>query len=314
MQTPVISTSMKIFTFSDRSIASHDIETNELLGHGKYDVYKGQILSKKEDCAVKIFPNTQMAQSAFLREKRVLSGLRHRHIVNFIPSMKNLDQGSNHRLVMEYAPYGDFFDIVMSRELKEETLIRTYFHQLIEGLEYLHSKGIAHLDLKLDNLLLGKNYLLKITDFDLAHSVKESAKPVSRGTTGYRAPEVWHDIFENIFAADIYSIGIILFICFTGEFPFVENETEKGKELKDYDLFNNYNATFWKKKSSYYDVCFGDNLKALFNGMLMKDPSQRFTFKTIKSSTWYQGEVVENLKLEKEMESIYDRVKNSSNQ
>jgi serine/threonine protein kinase len=305
---------MKIFTFSDRVQSSEDIVTNELLGHGKYNVYKGQILSKQEDCAVKIFPNTSIAQSAFLREKRLLSGLRHRHIVNFIPSSKVLDQNRNHLLVMEYAPYGDFFDIVMSRELKEETLIRTYFHQLIEGLEYLHSKGIAHLDLKLDNLLLGKNYLLKITDFDLAHSVRESAKPVSRGTTGYRAPEVLYDYFEDIFAADIYSIGIILFICFTGEFPFVEKETNKGRELRDYDLFNECNTTFWKKKSSYYDVCFSDGLKDLFNGMLTKDPTERFTFKAIKSSSWYQGEVVENLKLEQDMKSIYDRVRNSLNQ
>jgi len=212
---------------------------------------------------------------------------------------------------MEYAPYGDFFDLIMSRELTDDVLIRTYFHQLVEGLEYLHSMGIAHLDLKLDNLLLGKNYLLKITDFDLAHSRRERNKPVSRGTTGYRAPEVWNEYFEDIFAADVYSIGIILFICITGEFPFVERETDRGKELRDYDLFTTDNEAFWKKKSAYYEVCFSDSLKEVFNGIFAQDPSRRYTIKEIKSSRWYQGQIVDNLKLEKEMKVVYDKVRNS---
>src|SRR5690606_15807167 len=49
----------------------------------------------------------------------------------------------------------DFYDIYSLEEFrKDQTLIRTYFHQLIEGLEYLHKNGIAHTDLKLENLLL----------------------------------------------------------------------------------------------------------------------------------------------------------------
>jgi len=303
---------MKVFTFIERPLLQ-DFTTNQLLGRGKYSVFKGEIQGSCQDCAIKIFPcSTQIAQNAYIRERRVMSGLRHDNIVNLIPNTRNLDQDKNYLLVMEYAPYGDFFDIVMSRELTNEMLIRTYFQQLVSGLKYLHSKGIAHLDLKLDNLLLGKDFQLKITDFDLAHDQKETNKPVSRGTTGYRAPEILNDQVDNIFAADIYSIGIILFICFTGEFPFVEKETNKGKELRDYDLFMTQNERFWKKKATYYDVHFSSELRELFNGMLTKDPLKRYTVKDIEVSKWYQGQTVEKISLGAEMRQIHEKIKTSS--
>lgn len=71
---------------------------------------------------------------------------------------------------MEYAPNKDFFDALMEIKVKfDDTLVRTYFHQLVSGVEYLHSHGIAHLDLKLENLMLGENFELKIIDFDLSY-------------------------------------------------------------------------------------------------------------------------------------------------
>lgn len=305
---------MKVFSYLER-LPPQDITTNELLGRGKYSVYKGEVQGSHQECAIKIFPSTtQIAQNAYVRERRVMTGLRHDNVVTLIPNTKSLDQDKNYLLVMEYAPYGDFFDIVMSRELTDEMIIRTYFQQLVTGLKYLHSKGIAHLDLKLDNLLLGKDFQLKITDFDLAHDQKEANKPVSRGTTGYRAPEILNDQVDNIFAADVYSIGIILFICFTGEFPFVEKETSKGKELRDYDLFMNQNDRFWKKKATYYDVCFSNELKELFNGMLTQDPLNRFTVQDIQVSKWYQGQTVEKINLSTEMGQIHHKIKSSPSQ
>jgi len=302
---------MEVINFYNPAIIPSDLSTNKLLGRGKYSVYKGEVLGRNEDCAIKIFPSNQTAQNAYIRERKVISMLRHNHIINFIPNTKSRDKNKNLLLVMEYAPYGDFFDLIMSRELTSETLIRTYFQQLIEGMSYLHSRGIAHLDLKLDNLLLGKDYLLKITDFDLAHNQKETSKPVSRGTTGYRAPEVMLGEFENIFAADVYSIGVILFICLTGEFPFYERDTENGKELRDYDLFKGNNEIFWRKKSTYYGVHFSQNLRELFNGMFTQDPQTRFTIKDIKASNWYQEQVIEPFSLEREMKLIHEKVKSS---
>eukprot|EP00330_Aristerostoma_sp_ATCC50986_P013981 CAMPEP_0114582114 /NCGR_PEP_ID=MMETSP0125-20121206/6150_1 /TAXON_ID=485358 ORGANISM="Aristerostoma sp., Strain ATCC 50986" /NCGR_SAMPLE_ID=MMETSP0125 /ASSEMBLY_ACC=CAM_ASM_000245 /LENGTH=76 /DNA_ID=CAMNT_0001774853 /DNA_START=343 /DNA_END=573 /DNA_ORIENTATION=+ len=64
-------------------------------------------------------------------------------------------------LLMEYAPYGDFFDLVLTDKIikpEDDALIRTYFHQLINGVEAIHSSQVYHLDIKLENVLLGSDF------------------------------------------------------------------------------------------------------------------------------------------------------------
>ncbi|RZJ37213.1 MAG: hypothetical protein EOO18_06165 [Chryseobacterium sp.] len=56
------------------------------------------------------------------------------------------------------------FAVTKKGLLSHEMIIRTYFHQLIEGIEYIHSQGVAHLDLKLENIMLGDSFELKIID------------------------------------------------------------------------------------------------------------------------------------------------------
>ena len=118
--------------------------------------------------------------------------------------------------MMEFAPYGDFFKFVRAfRDSLTDKLIRTYFRSLIDGLEYLHKQGVCHLDLKLENLLIGKDYQLKIADFDMSYMVGDD-KVITKGTKYYRAPELRSGKCRNGVAADVYSAGIILFALKTG--------------------------------------------------------------------------------------------------
>jgi len=74
---------------------------------------------------------------------------------------------------MEYAPFGNFSTLIKKYGLGyNETLVRTYFHQLIEGLSELHRNGIAHLDIKPANLLLGSDYQLKVCDFNISTKIE----------------------------------------------------------------------------------------------------------------------------------------------
>jgi len=60
---------------------------------------------------------------------------------------------------MEMAPYGDLTSLMLSSKIiSDEKLVRSMFHQLISGIEYLHSQNIAHLDIKLDNLMIGDEF------------------------------------------------------------------------------------------------------------------------------------------------------------
>jgi len=91
---------------------------------------------------------------------------------------------------MEFAPYGSLFEAIWKENLpKSEIIARTYFHQLIEGLEFLHNQEITHTDIKPENLLIGEDFVLKIIDFERA-KIRPSEKMPGRGTKNYRAPEL----------------------------------------------------------------------------------------------------------------------------
>ena len=203
----------------------------------------------------------------------------------------------------ELAAHGDFFELITSGTLNTEVLVRTYFHQLIQGLEYIHSQGVVHLDLKLENLMLGSEYKLKIIDFDQAQYLKDEGM-TSGGTEGYRAPEILEGTCKDLVAVDIYSAGVLLFILIAGEFPFVELEKPDLTNHKSYGYFMNYNTFYWKEntRSKKDKDFFSKGLVALINGMLKYDPAKRFKIKDIKNSKWYKGPILSPECLKDEMQ------------
>lgn len=195
---------------------------------------------------------------------------------------------------MEYAPYGDFHNIAREyRMILEERLVRTFFHQMIAGLEYLHSQGVYHLDIKLSNLLLGSRYQLKIADFDIAHKKGDSKSIRSKGTKNFRAPELVKRDCKNFPAADIYSTGIVLFTLFTaGYHPHTEEECYQG--LNFFELLSNDTEKFWdihtkvqRKPKDFFNIDF----KELFEAMTRVDPDMRISLEGIKRTNWYNGPV-----------------------
>lgn len=86
---------------------------------------------------------------------------------------------------------------------------------MIDGLEYLHNEGVSHLDIKPDNILLSKDFELKICDFDLSY-LEGDEKIKSNGTKYFRAPELFFNHCSNTKKADIFSAGILLFILKSG--------------------------------------------------------------------------------------------------
>jgi serine/threonine protein kinase len=194
---------------------------------------------------------------------------------------------------MEFAPYSDFFDLLITKHIQfDEMLARTYFHQLINGLEYLHSKNVAHLDIKPENLLLAENFQLKITDFD-SSVINDETNILPMGTLYYRAPELIDMTCQNPKAADIYSAGIVLFLFLSGGvLPHVEHKLFEGLDLLD--LLENHNEIFWEKhceKQKRPSSFFNPEFRSLFNSMTKANPKERATLAEIKNSEWYNGPI-----------------------
>jgi len=186
-----------------------------------------------------------------------------------------------------------------------EKLIRSYFRQLIKGVEFLHTYDAAHLDLKLENLLLGENFQLKIADFDLSY-LKGDQRVHALGSKCYRAPEILSRTCTNPKPADIYSIGIILFMMQSqGVLPHLENEKYQGVNL--FEALGNDLNLFWKKHIDFHRervLRFSQEFKDLFIGMTRTHPKERFTIQDIKNSKWYNGEVYSSDELTKKMRDI----------
>jgi len=192
-------------------------------------------------------------------------------------------------LVLEYCPGGELFDILYYCSQLEEKLARTYFKQLIQGLEDCHKAGIVHRDIKPQNLLLDQDYQLKITDFGLSfiQKTKDARELMGTcyvGTRGYQAPELLSKKAYDR-SCDIFSAGVVLFILLTGYPPF-----EQGQKIDKWyrPLYKEQYKTFWlQHKGCGVPV----KCQSLIEGMLAYKPKNRITIEDIKEHEWFKGPV-----------------------
>ena len=103
------------------------------------------------------------------REINSLKMLNHPNIVNLVEVMKS---GKYIGIVLEYASGGELFDYILQHKYLKENVAKKLFAQLVSGVDYMHSKGLIHRDLKLENLLLDKHKNVIISDFGFCQLVQ----------------------------------------------------------------------------------------------------------------------------------------------
>ena len=102
-----------------------------------------------------------------------------------------------------------------------EDQAKLIFRQIAEGVAYLHGEKIVHRDLKLENILISDDKIIKIIDFGFSTSVKGDKKlQFSCGTPHYMSPELAQKKDYLGPPADIWALGVLLFIMLTGKLPF----------------------------------------------------------------------------------------------
>ncbi|KAK6455835.1 Hygromycin resistance kinase [Scheffersomyces xylosifermentans] len=166
---------------------------------------------------------------------------------NIIKTIDIIHENNRYFEIMEYAPI-DFFAVVMSGEMSRQE-INCCLKQILEGVNYLHSLGLAHRDLKLDNCVITEEGILKIIDFgsavifkypyDQYGNNKDSIHPCHGivGSDPYLAPEVLNNPNSyNPQPVDLWSIAII-YCCMTlKRFPWKIPNAEKDNSFKLYSL------------------------------------------------------------------------------
>ncbi|CAI8616116.1 unnamed protein product [Vicia faba] len=151
------------------------------------------------------------------REERILSSISYPN--PYVVAYKGCDismENNNklmYNLFMEYMPFGT---VSQHGGLLDEQTIVYYTRQIVKGLDYLHSNGLVHCDIKGANILIGEDGA-KIGDFGCAKSINEAAAPI-RGTPFFMAPEVVCGE-EQEYPSDIWSLGCTIIEIFTGSSP-----------------------------------------------------------------------------------------------
>jgi len=111
----------------------------------------------------------------------------------------------------------------------------------------MHSKGIAHMDVKAENMVLGEDFNLKLIDFDFAMKTTD-VDCLGKGTPSYRAPELMHGESPIPTACDVYSAAICLFVLKMGIIPYLEDKKIEGEDLLALLIEGNV-AKFWEVHS-----------------------------------------------------------------
>lgn len=296
-----------LITYTDSSRTTEGLTILKQFDQCKLFVYEAYSSNRKTKYVLKLFPKTKFGVTQYSKEK-LMFPLSHKNLIQRVPMICHDDRFFP--LLTEHAQYGDFFNLVTKGYLINEVIVRTYFHQLIAGLEYIHSQGVAHLDLKLDNILLGNDFQLKIIDFDQAQSTKDEVI-TSGGTVCYRAPEVIDGSCSEMTAADVFSAGVLLYAFLARQFPWTEKEDPTYTNVNSYDTFVHNNDHFWAGKmkqrgsSSSGKSIFSDDFIDLVNGMCDDDVLERYTISQIKASKWYRGPTLDDAILRTQMKAVF---------
>jgi len=145
------------------------------------------------------------------------------HHGNIIETLDIVHEKGKWYEVMEYAPY-DLFAIVMTGKMSREE-VTCSFLQILSGVSYLHSMGLAHRDMKLDNVVVNEHGIMKIIDFGSASVFKypfENEIVLTSGIVGsdpYLAPEVYDERKYDPQPTDIWSLAIIFCCMSLRRFP-----------------------------------------------------------------------------------------------
>ncbi|KAI3496931.1 hypothetical protein L1887_39309 [Cichorium endivia] len=199
-----------------------DWKRGPVIGRGSYATVSVATTSTGDHYAVK---STALSSSEFLqREQSFLSQLSSKYIIKYTGFDVDYDDNKPmYNLFMEYASGGTISDVIKKQGgLLDESLIRSYTHQILLGLDHLHKNNLVHCDIKCRNLLVCEDGV-KIGDLGCAKVVGNNGANTSQfsGTPVFMAPEVARGE-EQGFPADVWALGCSVIEMATGSNPWPE--------------------------------------------------------------------------------------------
>tara|TARA_B110000208_G_C11639872_1_gene384033 strand:+ start:129 stop:923 length:795 start_codon:yes stop_codon:yes gene_type:complete len=188
----------------------------------------------------KLFIKESLYNKSSYNELLFLKKLKHSNIIKYIDSYNNFERIF---LVIEYYN-SDLYNFITSQKSKplHISIISKIIKQLYNVVNWLHTQYICHGDIKLENILIHNN-LIKLVDFEYAHQYSNINNTISVGNMGtiyYSPPEALNRLEYNPFKAEIWTIGVCIYVLCEYKYPFYGNliikEKNKLKKLINNDI------------------------------------------------------------------------------
>ncbi|OUM52408.1 hypothetical protein BVG19_g1597 [[Candida] boidinii] len=303
-----------------RKRTSRDFQFGDCIGEGSYSrVFKAISIHNKKTYAVKILSKSHIQREnkrKYVNIEKVTLNLLGKHMGIVTLHYTFQDENSLY-FVIDFAKHGELLSLINKLGSLSENLAKYYMIQLIDAIEFIHSKNIIHRDLKPENILLNSDWKLMITDFGAAKivSTPENQQPPQQKSQQQKQPQSEtqsqsqnnnesngtatedNDLIPNGsfvgtaeyvspellqynlcgFESDYWAIGCIIFQFIVGRPPFKGN-TEYLTFEKIISL--NYN---------FPDYFIPDSIKSIIEKLLVLDPLKRLNLTHLKSENWFNN-------------------------
>jgi len=220
-------------------------------------------------------------EAALLDEVSILKEMKHDHIIRLFDFF---EEPSTYYLVMERMRGGELFDRIVAKAYYNEKEARDTCKIVLDAVRFCHENHVAHRDLKPENLLLQSDIddsAVKIADFGFAKRVyKPNSLTTQCGTPGYVAPEILEGTAYDE-RADMWSVGVILYILLGGYPPFIES-TQR-------DLFRKIRKGDYEFHEEYWGTVSAE-AKELISSLLMVSITKRLTAEQALQNEWILGD------------------------
>ncbi|KAK5638408.1 hypothetical protein RI129_012703 [Pyrocoelia pectoralis] len=245
------------------------------IGKGNFAVVKlATHVVTRTKVAIKIINKTALDEenlTKIFRETAIMKKLRHPHITRLYELMETKQAIY---LVTEFASKGEIFDHLVAKGRMAEPEAKRIFNQIVSAVNYCHSQGVVHRDLKAENLLLDHNMNIKLADFGFSNQFTDGCQLSTWcGSPPYAAPELFQGFKYDGPKADIWSLGVVLYVLVCGSLPF---DGPTLQALQNVVISGKFRIPYFMSQECEH----------LIRHMLVVDPDKRLTMVQIAKHRW----------------------------
>nr|CAD7402200.1 unnamed protein product [Timema cristinae] len=281
---------MNVANSEENALLSRGYKLLNKVGEGSYStVYLVECLkdttegSKPRSLVCKVI-DTKKASTSFVtkflpREIDILVNVSHPHIVQVSAIFQRLGK---YFIFMRHAEMGDLIDHLVKNGPVLEDRARVWHRQLTLALQYLHELGIAHRDIKCENILITINFNAKLGDFGFSRYTNgPKEKPILSstycGSVSYIAPEIIRGKPYAPLATDIWSLGVVLFVMLNNSIPFPDKRTKR--------MYKDQTTRNWRFRAKI-EPALSEQVKEVVRNMLEPDVKRRWKVEQVLRSRW----------------------------